>query len=154
MKKIIPILFFLIFLSVSAQETVDLKMSELKYEVSKDTTSLKVFANGKLLNGKYKIIDDKFPTRFSLTEFIDGEADGKSESIHDGILVGTKYFKNGLPNGEWTVYDNTGKTIMWKIPLVNGKSHGIAWYGDEGEKYYLNDKEVSKEEYEKYIEKQ
>jgi len=124
-------------------------MSDVKYEVNADTTSMTVSVNNILLNGKYKIINDKFPTRYVLTEFIDGKAEGESKSIHDGVLVGKKYFKNGLPNGVSIVYDNTGKTLMWKIPKVNGKSHGIAWFGDEGEVYYWEGKRVSKDEFEK-----
>lgn len=87
--RIIGILFFF-SLSSFSQEITEIKMSDVKYEVNADTTSMAVSVNNILLNGKYKIINDKFPTRYVLTEFIDGKAQGESKSIHDGVLVGKK----------------------------------------------------------------
>ena len=144
MKKLILLLLILTSCISNSQEIKEVKFSELDYTIPKDSTSMVISLKNKPLNGKYKLINDKFPTRFSLTEFIDGKGEGKSEYYSDGILIGTKELKNGLPNGLSVVYDNTGETLMWKIQMVNGKNHGLAWFGDEGDKYYIMDKEATK----------
>ncbi len=134
----------------NSQEVKEVKFSELDYTIPNDSTSMVVLANDKPLNGKYKIIDDKFPTRFSLTEFIDGKAEGKSEYFIDGILTGIKEMKNGLPNGLSIVYDNTGKHVMWKVQMVDGKRHGLSWYGTDDDQFYIMGEESTKEEFEEY----
>jgi antitoxin component YwqK of YwqJK toxin-antitoxin module len=67
----------------------------------------------------------------------------------DGKLKATSELKNGLQNGLSIIYDETGK-VKWKIEMVNGKRHGLAWFKDIGEKYYIMDKESTKEEFEAY----
>ncbi len=150
MKRVILIVLILISCKSCSLEIKELTFSELDYVYSKDSTSMTVLVNEKPLHGTYKIIDEKIPTRFSLTHFVDGKAEGKSETYIDGILTGTIELKNGLANGLSIIYDKTGENAMWKIQMVNGKEHGHAWILDVGDVYFIMGKKVTKSEFENY----
>ena len=147
MKKLILLLLIFTSYKSTSQDFKEIKYSELSITISKD--SAMVFsANNKLLNGKYKVLYDG-STHYALNEFVDGRGEGKSEYYMDGKLKATSELKNGLQNGLSIIYDETGK-VKWKIEMVNGKRHGLAWFKDIGEKYYIMDKESTKEEFEAY----
>lgn len=129
MKRILTILCLSLTYFISAQEIKHVEMCDLKFETNKDSTEMTVSKNGKLLAGKYKI-SGVFPEQHSLTEFINGKAEGKSITVYNGIVIREKHFKNGLPNGIWTEFDDSGENVLRKI-------------------YYWNGKRVSKNEYEK-----
>ncbi|WP_157805276.1 toxin-antitoxin system YwqK family antitoxin [Confluentibacter citreus] len=149
MKKLLLILVLMLLNHISAQEIKEVEMCDLKFETNSDSTQMTVYKNEKLLSGKYKI-SGVFPGQYSITEFINGKAEGKAETFYEGARIREKYFINGLPNGLWIEYDDTGKTIMRKIPYSNGIFHGIAWsYGNNSETYYWHGRIVSREEYEK-----
>ncbi|WP_282032716.1 hypothetical protein [Winogradskyella eximia] len=152
MKKTLTLLFLFFVCHISAQEFKEVEMCDLKFETNKDSTEMIVFKNGKTLSGNYKITG-VFPEQHSLTDFVNGKAEGKSVTIYKGITIREKHFKNGLPNGLWIEYDDSGKTIMRKIPYSNGKLHGIGSFNGK-ENYYWNDERVSKLEYEKNLTEQ
>lgn len=101
--------------------------------------------NGKTLSGIYKI-SGVFPEQYSLTEFVDGRAEGKSTTKYKGVIIREKYFKNGLPDGLWLEYDDTGKSIIKKLPYSNGILHGIGSVLGK-EIFYWDGKRVSKQAY-------
>ncbi len=137
----------------NSQQIKELKWSQLDFIISKDSTTMVVLANDKPLNGKFKLLydDSKFPTpRHNITEFIDGKTEGESKYYVDGILIGINEFKNGVQDGTNTVYDKTGKHVLWKIRRKNGKQHGLTWYRDKGDSYYIMGNKATKEEFEEY----
>lgn len=112
-----------------------------------------VMMNDKPLDGKFKILydDSQYPTpRYNITEFVDGKAEGESRYYIDGVLIGINQFVDGRQQGVNTVYDKTGKYIMWKVHYVSGKRHGLTWYRDTGDRYYIMGEEATKEEFEEY----
>lgn len=152
MKKPLTLLLLFFVFHISAQEFKEVEMGNLKFETNKDSTEMTVSENGRLLSGKYKITG-VFPEQYSITDFVNGKAQGKSITIYKDKTIREKYFNNGLPDGIWIEYDDSGKTIMKKIPYSNGKLHGIGWFNGS-ENYYLNNKMVSEQEYEKKIAEQ
>lgn len=147
MKKTLTILFLLFIYHISAQEYKKVEMCDLKFESNIDSTEMTVSKNGKLLSGMYKI-SGVLPNQYSLTEFINGKAEGKSTTMYNETAVREKYFKKGLPNGLWIEYDDSGKTIMRKTPYLNGILHGIGLFYDT-EVYYWFGERVAKQVYEK-----
>ena len=147
MKKTLTILFLLFIYHISAQEYKKVEMCDLKFESNIDSTEMTVSKNGKLLSGMYKI-SGVLPNQYSLTEFINGKAEGKSTTIYKDTVIREKHFQNGLPNGLWIEYEDSGKTIMRKIPYSNGILHGIGLFYDK-EVYYWFGERVPKLVYEK-----
>jgi antitoxin component YwqK of YwqJK toxin-antitoxin module len=98
------------------------------------------------------MIIDKRDETYALTDFVDGKGQGRSDSFRKGVLVGSTELKNGLPNGYKITYDMTGKHVMWKMQMVNGKRHGHTWWADKGDTYFFKGREVSKEEFERRTE--
>jgi len=152
MKKLIYILLALGFFQGFSQELKTISLSELDFEINKDTTEIKAKKADKYLNGKYKLILNPNKNEYSLTEFKNGKIIGLQKSYRNEILIGTKEFENGKQNGFEILYDNTGKNIMWKIHFVDGKKHGLTWWSDNGNEYYINGEKATKAEFEQYEE--
>ena len=150
MKKLIYILLILGFYSGLSQERKIVSFSELNFEVNKDTTLIKVKKADKYLNGEYKMILNPKKDEYSLCEFQDGKLIGFQKSYRNGVLTGTTEFENGMKNGYDIVYDQTGEHMMWKIHFMNGKKHGITWWADTGNEYYINGEKSTQAEFEEY----
>ena len=150
MKKLILIILILTSCTSNSPENKVVTFSELAYTYSKDSTSMTVLVNDKPLDGNYKIVDETFPTRYSITHFVDDRAEGISKNYLDDILTSTIDMKNGVANGLSVVYDKSGANTMWKIEMVNGKEHGKAWFKDVGDVYYIMGAKLTKSEYEDY----
>ena len=39
---------------------------------------------------------------------------------------------------------------MWKINFVDGKKHGLTWWSDTGDEYYINGEKATKAEFQEY----
>jgi len=150
MKKLIYILLIFGLFQGYSQEIKSVLLTELEFEINKDTTQIKAKKDGKYLSGKYKLISNPEKDEYSLNEFQDGKIIGLQKSYRYGTLTGTKEFKNGMQNGYYILYDKTGKNIMWKIHYVNGKKHGLTWWADTGNEYYINGEKATQAEFEEY----
>ncbi|MEM6894618.1 MAG: hypothetical protein AAF554_13080 [Bacteroidota bacterium] len=150
MKKLIYILLILGFFQGFSQEIKTVSFSELEFEINKDSTKVKAKKAGKYLSGKYKLILNPKKDEYSLNEFQNGKLTGIQKSYRNGILIGTTEFKNGMKNGYDIVYDQTGEQMMWKIHFVDGKKHGITWWVDAGNEYYINGEKATQGEFEEY----
>ena len=132
-----------------SQDIKEVEFSELDFEPNVDTTFVLTKQNEKFLSGTYKMYDKKRKNAYTLTNFQNGMVIGTSKFYEDEILIGTTEFENGMQNGYAIFYTKTGGMI-WKIHNVDGKKHGKSWFSDEGDLYFIDDKKVSKLEYEKY----
>ncbi|WP_324027816.1 hypothetical protein QSV08_07685 [Maribacter sp. BPC-D8] len=150
MKKLIYIFLFLGFYQGFSQEFKTISFSELDFEVNNDTTQIKAKKADKYLNGKYKLILNPDKDEYSLCEFEDGKVVGLQKGYRNGKLTGTTEFENGMKNGFDIVYDQTAEEMMWKIHYVNGKKHGLTWWSDVGNEYFINDEKATQAEYEEY----
>ncbi|WP_033961321.1 hypothetical protein [Psychroserpens jangbogonensis] len=150
MKKLIYLLCILGFNFGFTQEFKTVSLSELNFEVNNDTTEIKAKISDKYLNGKYKIILNLKKDNYSMCDFQYGEIIGIQKSYQNGILTGTTEFKNGKQNGYDIYYNQTGEKIIWKVLYVDGKKHGLGWWFDIGNQYYINGKKATQEEFEQY----
>lgn len=150
MKKLIYLILILVFNNGFSQERKIVSFEELNFEFNKDTTLVKVKKADKYLNGEYKLIVNPEKDEYSLCEFKDGKLIGLQKSFQNGVLIGTAEFKNGMKNGYDIFYDQTGQHIMWKINFVDGKKHGLAWWSDSGDEYYINGEKATQAEFQEY----
>ena len=150
MKKVIYILFISIALNCESQELKIVHFNELKFEVNKDTSLIIAKKGTELLNGNYKILGDSINMQYSISTFRDGKVSGIQKSYRDGILTQTREFKDGMKNGYEIAYDQSGELVQWKINFIKGKQHGLSWWVDQGNVYYINGKECTKAEFEVY----
>jgi len=135
----------------TAQEHTEIHVTEV--DISLVDESIMVFSVlDEPLNGPYRI-NNYSAGDFTTATFVDGKVHGDSKNYLQNKLIGLNKYTNGIENGESLGYDAEGNVYV-RINMKDGKIHGILWHRDTGEKYYLMDKEVTKDVYEKYLTEQ